>query len=176
MQEKLQRKKCVILPLANTDLYTSDRISISYYTSPLKPSYKLVQRLYLRHGNLVVSIVSSPKVNVHRTLRATLIALALYPKFLRYLPRVRSAYILKNWVKAFCYVNERRYTHYPLATLFKEAQLSMESMRNSISGGRVTVISSRNVKDMLISLHVSLLTLTGYTIKQRNSSQSAKLR
>ena len=34
------RKKCVTLPLANTDLYTSARIIISYYSSPQTKRYR----------------------------------------------------------------------------------------------------------------------------------------
>ena len=174
MQEKLQKRKCVTLLSENTDPSISDRIIISYYTSTLRPSYKHVQRLYFRHGDLVVSIVNSPKVNVLRMLRVTLIALCLYPKFLRYLPHVGSAYILKNWVKVFCKVNEKKYTRLPLRSLFKEASCSMELIRNSVCGGRVTVISTPNVKDSLINLHVIFLTLTESMLRRKNCSLTVR--
>ena len=91
LQKDSPKKKCVILPLANTDLYTSARIIISYYSSNQMKPYRYVQRLYLRLGPMVVSTVRYPKVSVHHTLRAMLIAVCLYPKFLHYLPSVRSA-------------------------------------------------------------------------------------
>lgn len=175
-QKDSPKKKCVILPLANTDLYTSARIIISYYSSNQTKSYKYVQRLYLRLGPMVVSTVSYPKVSVHRTLRAMLIAVCLYPKFLHYLPSVHSAFILKNWVKAFCKVNERKYTHLPLSSLLSEASLSMDAIRNLMYGGRLTLTSTPNVKDLLINLHVNVLTLMESMIRQGIYSRPPKRR
>ena len=159
-------KKCVTMLLANMDPYTSARIIISYYFSTQKKPYKYVQRLYLRHGRLVVSTVKYPKVSAHRTLRAMLIAVCLYPKFLKCVPSVRSAYILKGWVKAFCKVNERKYTHLPLAILLKEASLSMENIRSLIFGARLTLTSTPNVEAMLINLHTNVLIATESMIQR----------
>ena len=159
-------KKCVTLPLANTDPYTSARIIISYYSSNQMKRYRYVQRLYLKHGLLVVSIVKSPKVNVHRTLRRMLIALALYPKFLKYVPSVRSAFILRNWVRSFLLVNEKKYTRLPLSVLLKEASYSMENIKSLTYGGRITLISTQSVKDLLLNLHVNVLTLTQSMIQR----------
>lgn len=159
-------KKCVTLPLANTDLYTSARIIISYYSSNQMKRYRYVQRLYLKHGLLVVSIVKSPKVSVHHMLRHMLIALALYPKFLKYVPSVRSAFILRNWVRSFLLVNEKKYTRLPLSALLKEASYSMENIKSLIYGGRITLISTQSVKDLLLNLHVNVLTLTQSMIQR----------
>ena len=125
---------------------------------------------------MVVSTVSYPKVSVHHTLRAMLIAVCLYPKFLHYLPSVHSAFILKSWVKAFCKVNERKYTHLPLSSLLSEASLSMDAIRNLMYGGRLTLTSSPNVKDLLINLHVNVLTLMEYMIQQGVYSRPPKRR
>lgn len=158
--KRLPQEKSATLLSVNTDLYTFARIIISYYSSNQTKPYKYVQRLYLRHGPLVVSIAKSPKENVHRTLRRMLIALALYPKFLKLVPSVRSAFILRNWVKAFLAVNVKKYTRLPLKALLKEASYSMENIRSLTYGGRVTLTSSPDVKDLLLSLHVNVLTLT----------------
>ena len=177
---KNPRKKCVTLLSANTDLYTFARIIISYYSSNQMKRYRYVQRIYLKHGSLVVSIVKYPKVNVLTMLRRTLIALALYPKFLKLVPSVRSTFILRNWVKAFLTVNVKKYTRLPLKDLLKEASYSMENIKSLTSGGRVTLISSPDVKDLLLNLHVNVLTLTqcmmsrGYyspILKQRSRSR-----
>jgi len=71
------KKKCVTMPLANTAPYTSARIIISYYSSTQKKSYKYVQRLYLKHGRLVVSTFKFPKESAHHTLRVMLTAVCL---------------------------------------------------------------------------------------------------
>ena len=120
-QNNVPRKKCVTLLSENMDPSISARIIISYYSSNQTKRYRYVQRVYLKHGPLVVSTVKYPKVSVHHTLRAMLIAVSLYPKFLNLVPSVRSILILRSWVKAFLTVNVRKYTHLPLKTLLKEA-------------------------------------------------------
>ena len=137
------KRKCVIMPLANMDPYTSARIIISYYFSTQKKPYKYVQKLYLRHGPLAVSMFKFPKESVHHTLRVMLTAVCLYPKFLKCVPSVHSAYILKGWVKAFCKVNARKYMRLPLMTLLKEASYSMENIRSLMYGGRLLLLLSQ---------------------------------
>ena len=170
------RKKCVTLLSANTDLYTFARIIISYYSSNQMKRYRYVQRIYLKHGPLVVSIVKSPKDNVLTTLRRTLIVLALYPKFLKLVPSVRSAFILKNWVKAFLTVNVKKYTRLPLKTLLEAASYSMENIKSLTYGGRVTLFSTHDVKDLLLNLHVNVLTLTQSMIQRGYYSPMPKRR
>ena len=116
------------------------------------------------------------KVSVHHTLRAMLIAVALYPKFLNLVPSVRSTFILRNWVKAFLTVNVRKYTHLPLRALLKEASYSMESIRNLTYGGRVTLTTFPDVKDLLLNLHVNVLTLTEFMIQRGVYSRPQKRR
>lgn len=161
--------------LSECDLNISARISISYYISVQKPSYKYAQTLYLRVGRLVLSMPKLPKVKLLTMCRAMLIALALYPKFLKLVPSVRSAYILRGWVKAFWKVHERKYMKLPLRTLLEEACRSLISLRFLIYGGRVTLISTLNVEDLLIDLHTKLLTFIEYTTTPEERSQRLKL-
>ena len=166
LQKNAPRKKCVTLLSENMDPSISARIIISYYSSNRTKRYRYVQRIYLKHGPLVVSTVKYPKVSVHHTLRAMLIAVALYPKFLNLVPSVRSTFILRNWVKAFLTDNVRKYTHLPLKVLLKEASYSMENIRNLTYGGRVTLTTFPDVKDLLLNLHVNVLTLTEFMIQR----------
>ena len=168
------KRKCVTMPLVNTDPYTSVRIIISYYSSTQKKSYKYVQRLYLKRGPLVVSMFKFPKESALRTLRVMLTAVCLYPKFLKYVPSVHSAYILKGWVKAFCKVNARKYMRLPLMTLLKEASYSMENIRSLMYGGRLTLTSIPNVEDTLINLHTNVLIATEFMIQRGIYSRPAK--
>ena len=154
--------RCVILPSVNMARNTSGRIIISYSISPTNESYKYVTKVYLRYGPLVVSIANTRAATLHSTLRAMLTAIAMYPSFLRRLPSVRSVYILKSWVKAYCKMNARKYTKLPLSSLLDEALSSMAILQSSVYGGRVTLTSTRSVKDLLINLHVSYLRLIQY--------------
>ena len=176
LQKDSPKKKCVTLPLVNMDPFTTAHIIISYYSSNQTKPYKYVQRLYLRHGPLVVSIVKSPKDSALTTLRRTLIVLALYPKFLKLVPSVRSTFILKNWVKAFLTVNVKKYTRLPLKTLLKEASYSMENIKSLTYGGRVTLTFTHDVKDLLLNLHVNVLTLTQSMIQRGYYSPMPKRR
>lgn len=168
------KRKCVTIPLANTAPYTSARIIISYYSSTQKKPYKYVQRLYLKHGPLVVSTFKFPKESAHHTLRVMLTAVCLYPKFLKCVPSVHSAYILKGWVKAFCKVNARKYMRLPLATLLKEASYSMENLKSLMFDGRLTLTSIPNVEDTLINLHTNVLIATEFMIQRGVYSRPVK--
>ena len=176
LQKNFPRKKCVTLLSENMDPSISGRIIISYYSSNLTKRYRYVQRVYLRLGPMVVSTVKYPKVSVHHTLRAMLIAVALYPKFLNLVPSVRSTFILKSWVKAFLTVNVRRYTRLPLKALLKEASYSMENIKNLTYGGRVTLTTFPDVKDLLLNLHVNVLTLMDFMIQRGVYSRPQKQR
>jgi hypothetical protein len=99
-----------------------------------------------------------------------LTVLALYPKFLRSAPRVRSRVILAFWVSQFCKKNEKKYTKLPLTSLYEEALKGMEVLLNLTSGGRVTMPFTQSVKDMLVSLHVNVFTAIEPILQQKKSS------
>ena len=176
MRKKYRPKGCVILPVENTVRSTTDHITISYSTSAIQPSYRFVNKLYLRAGRSAVLMSNFHEATVLPTLRAMLIALALYPKFLNLMPSGRSSFIARAWVKGFLTVNVRKYTKLPLMSLLNEACNSIRIIENSISPARITVITSRNVKDILLNLHVNVLTLTGYMIQQGKFSLKQKTR
>ena len=56
-----------------------------------------------------------------------------------------------------------------------EACRSLISLRFLIYGGRVTLISTLNVEDLLIDLHTKLLTFIEYTTTPEERSQRLKL-
>ena len=133
-------------------------------------NYRYWNTLYVKCGPMVVLMRKSQKATALRTCRAILTALALYPRFLRYAPRVRSSYILSSWAKLFCKHQLRKFTQLPLVTILKEACKSMVLIRMLCCGGRVTLPTTLNVKDLLINLHVSVCTLMDYSMKHRNYS------
>ena len=180
LQKTTPKQNCVIMHVANTDPFTSGRITISYYGSTTNKRNRSWTNIYLRHGRMVVSIANSRKVTLHATLRATLIALAMFPKFLERMPLVRSSYIQSAWVKAFCKVNERKYTHLPLEKLYVKASQSMAVMSNLIYGGRLMLISSPSVTDSIVPLLIGYLELIQHTntfqnyLKQKQSKKLLK--
>lgn len=173
MSLKQVRPKCVTLPAGSTDPYISGRIIISYYGSTTRRSFKYVNKLYCKHGRSVVLMCNSRAVPARTTLRAMLTALALYPKFLQHVPSVRSSRILLGWATRFCKANEKKYTNVPLQTLLKLACLSMASIESSLCGARFTLITSQNVRDILINLHMLVCSLTGSLIQQGKLSPIA---
>ena len=63
-------------------------------------------------------------------------------------------------------MNEKKYTRLPLSVLLKEASYSMENIKSLTYGGRITLISTQSVKDLLLNLHVNVLTLTQSMIQR----------
>ena len=142
---------------------------------PIRRSPRL-RTLYVRVGSLVLCKPISPKATLLHTFRATLLALCLYPKFLKCVPSVRSRFILSSSVSAFLKVNERKYTKRPLGTLCIGALSTMVLLRSMFYGGRLTLSSSQNVKDILISLHVCALQLTASMPPQwKNTVRKSRL-
>ena len=72
----------------NTDQSISARITISYYSQTRKQSQKYYDSAMLKVGNSVVQIFRLPSVELHRTLRVTLTALALLPYYIEHAARL----------------------------------------------------------------------------------------
>ena len=123
-------------------------------------------RLYVRVGRLVVSMYKPPKVPLQTMLRAMLIALALYPDFLRLAVSGRSVPTLSGSVSRFLKMKEKVYMKKPLQNLSIEACSSMENISSLTCGGRVQLSSFPDVKSLLLSLHVGVLTLIDYGVKR----------
>lgn len=69
-----------------------------------------------------------------------------------------------------------KYTRLPLKALLKEASYSMENIKSLTYGGRVTLFSTHDVKDLLLNLHVNVLTLTQSMIQRGYYSPMPKRR
>ena len=158
-------KKYVTTVYRNTDPARSVRIIISYSFVSLNPRYRLCSKIYLRLGDMVVSIPVSRQVSLIHTLRVMLTALSLYPHFLRYLPSVRSRIILTFWVKNFVNFRQRKYTRMSLMSLLSEASSSVIKLWNIRHPVRLSLTTSPNVSDLLISLHVSFVSLIQYIMR-----------
>lgn len=63
-----------------------------------------------------------------------------------------------------------------MKTLLKEASYSMENIKSLTYGGRVTLTSTHDVKDLLLNLHMNVLTLTQSMIQLRLLFPDAKRR
>lgn len=143
----------------NTDPYISVRISMSYFFSTLKPSFRILQKSYVRLGRLVVSITPSPEVNALRMFRNTLIAVILCHEYIRTVPFVRSAYIRKNSLKGFIKIRKRRYMKLKTSDLLILCVKSVALSRLLMHGGRLSLPSFRSVEDTTFYLLPHLLTL-----------------
>ena len=168
--------KCASIHVVNMGPNISGRITISYhsYQDEQGRTLRNWNKLYLHVGRMVVSVSKSPEASALSTLRATLTAIALYPKFLKNQPSVRSRLILNSWANRFLKVNVKKLTRVPLASLFAAASLVMVDLQNSVSGGRISMCSSRDVKAMLLNLHQNVNTLIGFMVLRGNYSPKLK--
>ncbi len=161
------RQKCVTLHVANMDPYTCAHITISYYGLMTKKSSRYVTNLYIRHGDMAVSIASSRKEKLATTLRRMLIVIALYPRFISSISSDLSLRILDSSVNAFLRYHERKYMRLPLTSLLTLASQSMELIRPFGCGYHVTLSSIPSVKASLLSLHMSYITAIQSMSSQR---------
>ena len=161
--------KSVRTIVANTDLRHSVRIGISYFGSKTKDSSRSLQKLYVRVGHMVVSTTLSREVKLLPTLRATLIAIALYPKYLTHLPSSQSRIILSAWELRFLKIHQKKLMRLPILVLLELAASSMISLQTLSCGGHLRTPTFLSVKDMLRNLHLSVITLICYLTKYDDS-------
>ena len=152
-------KKLHTIWSANTDPYISAHISMSYFPSTLRKSFKHLENYYIRVGRLVISISPSQGVSALTTLRNTLIAVIVARDYIASMPCVRSAYILRTMLNGFIKVKKKKYMKMSLRALMILSVKSMVELHSPIRGGRLSLSSSRNVKDMVINLLTNYFTL-----------------
>ena len=75
----------------NMDQSISARIIISYYSQTRKKSQRFYDSVMIKVGSSVVQISRLPAVELHHTLRVTLIALALLPYYIGHAARLNPA-------------------------------------------------------------------------------------
>lgn len=176
MSTRNLESKCASIHVVNMDPNISARIIMSYHSYQNKQGRTLRSwnKLYLHVGCMVVSVSKSPEASALSTLRATLTAIVLYPKFLKNQPSCRSRLILNSWVNRFLKVNVKRLTQVPLENLFLAASLVMVDLQNSVSGGRISMSFFRDAKVMLLNLHQNVNTLIGFMVLRGNYSPKLK--
>lgn len=83
----------VMYSLESTDPNVSVRITMQYSSLMMKKSLRCYPRLWLRLGNMVVSIASCPKMeSVPNMSRAMLLVIAASQRYLRYHGQSRSRF------------------------------------------------------------------------------------
>ena len=144
---------------ANMDLSISAHISMCYFSSIPTKHYRHLEKLYLRVGRLVVSIIPSHEESVHSMLRNTLTAIVISQEYIQHVPFVRSHIIRETSLNLFLRSRKKRYMKLPLNLLMKHAVKSLAMMSMCIPGGRLSAYSIQNVKDLTLQLIVNYLTL-----------------
>ena len=106
---------------------------------------------------MVLSIANvSSKALVLPTLRRMLTALNLYPLFLKWMPRNVSASTLDFWADRFLDRNLYRYSQLPLAILLRGASIVLQSLKPILSLTKITLTTTRSVKDILLQIVTSV--------------------
>jgi hypothetical protein len=129
----------------STDPSISARIIISYYSQTRRKSPRFYDTVTVRVGSSVVQISNVPLVDLARTLRATLIALALLPYYIAHAARLspdreRLSDFLKKVViswktKTFM----RRLSKKSILSLTEESIISMASVFGQLHPCRISV-------------------------------------
>lgn len=154
---KKNKKNCVTLFAVNLDHQRSVRISISYSGLTKNKPHRIYETIYLRVGDMVLSIQKNQEESLHRTLRVILMVVANYPLFLQQNLSVRSSFTLTSWVKRFSNFINKKYMEVPLNTLIHDASISMISLRSYLLGGHLRLNTFRDVETTIYSLHTSVL-------------------
>ena len=162
-------KKYATTLLENMETSTFARITTSWYGSQVEKSSRILLKHYIRVGNLVVSIPNYPKVTAHHTLRHTLMALVIFPKFLGLIERNPSVVIRPALVKKFCEKYEKTLTPYPLSTLLALSSTWMHDYSKYFCGGHLKLGTSPNVVITLANLLEAVGMHTTFIAQRRNS-------
>lgn len=152
-------KKLHTILSVSTDPYISAHISTSYFSSTLMKSFRHLEKFYIRVGRLVISITPYQQESAVTTLRNTLTAVILAQEYIATVPCVRSAYILRTSLSAFIKVRKRKYMKMSLIRLMLLSVRSTALLHAPIRGGRLSICSSPNVKDIVSNLIMSYCTL-----------------
>ena len=144
-------QKYVTSHVVNMDQSTTVRIIICYYSSTRENSARILDKCYLRVGRMVVSIPLLQRT-VQPMLQDMHIAIFLFRHFLNFAKFVRSRAILSCLVRLILIISDKKLTRSLIKTsLNKEFQL-MEKYLPINSPMRLSLASSRSVKNLLLSL------------------------
>lgn len=157
----------------NMDPFTFARIITSFYGVRTQKSTRNFRCLYVRLGDLVVSVPKLRGQAYHRMLRNTLTAIAAYPEYISKMKPSRLRYTHSIWEKWFFKKIERKYMNVPIMTLLHNATLSLILIRSSLCGGHLKLTISPDVRATTYSLHNSVCSLT-LLLKERLTSHREK--
>ena len=162
-------KKSVTTLYQNTDLNLSVYISTSSFTSTLPKSPRLLEKLYVKRGALVVSITLNQEDTLVTTLRLISIALATYPLYIKIASYVRSPRILNTSVRLITAILKKRYMRMPLSLLIPTIACSALNPLKSFQAGRLNYYFSPNVMAFLGSMLRTQLAFIACTTPPKTS-------
>ena len=170
-------KQYICTMLESTHLSTFVRISISYYSLTRKNSPRVLDKLYIRAGRLVVSITLPREKTLHHTLRHILIPLLEFPTILDKVSRVDlsrdSRTNLENLYSILPSIE--RLKDVSLYSLMAYLVTLMALFCQSVPGGRLSIPSFFDTRAIPVCLAMNYITLLDkYTRLSRDLERKKK--
>ena len=154
-------KQYICTMLESTRLSTSVRISISYYSLTRKNSPRVLDKLYIRVGRLVVSITLPREKTLHLTLRHILIPLLGFPIILDKVSLVDlsrdSQTDLENLYSTLPSIEQ--YKDVSLYSLMEYLATLMAFFCQSVHGGRLSIPSFSDTRAIPVCLAMNYIIL-----------------
>ena len=165
----------------STDLCTSVRIIISYYSQTRKKSRRYYDTVTIRVGNSVVQISNVPLVELARTLRVTLTACVLLPYYIDHAARLdpsreRLSDSLKKAVISWrTQILMRRLNKKSLLSLTDESMTSMVLVFAQLHPCRISVPYCPDSRLLAMTIVLRLLEFFSLFIARRNELHDSDL-
>jgi hypothetical protein len=162
-------KKYISTLYQNMDLYTSVRISISYYSRTRMKSPRILAELLIRAGNLVVVIGLPRAETLSRTLRAMLTHLVAFPITLNRMIELNHILVSRTDLQHHAFLTPRKPLEivFPdpskrprsLHSLMESLALLMENFSQSALPGRLSIPAFSDMRAMVDCLAMNYIGL-----------------
>ena len=167
-------KELEYLLVESTDVFISDRITIYYYGSTEKQPKRVCSSISLTVGHLELLMQVSLHQNVHRMLRNMLMAINIYPLYLKWQERGHSRIIRGFSEKRFFKQQVKNLQKLTIEDLRKGAFNVMALIQTSFCGGQLKIEYSPDVRDLTLNLNTSVLCLIDLLKRQEVGQEKLK--
>jgi small-conductance mechanosensitive channel len=166
---------------ASTALFISARIIISHYSQTRRKSPRLYDTVTVRVGNSVVQISNVPLVELLRTLRVTLIALALLPYYIAHAAHLDPSrehpldFLKKAMISWKTKTLMRRLSKKSILSLTEESIISTASVFGQLHPCRISVPYCPDSRLLAMTMVLRLLEFFSLYTERRKGLQDSDL-
>ena len=168
-------KRLDIISCPSMDQKLSVRIIMPLSSSTPRMCSVTSEKFYIRLGRLVIMITHNHEAEPQIMLRRILIAMLIYPKFLRYVVHTPGRVIRRGLLSRLFRTTLKRHTSTTLPFLLElSAKTFMATSPVSHLGGVLRISYSQNVTALMTSLYMSDMLLTESYLDLLNSITQQK--